>query len=176
MSIDDLVGDQGELALQILYSEDGTIEVENYALPIANGHSFVQTELRDVYLSAAIERAPVIKDEAKITLDSYLQTAFNERTLPTVHSFLSQLGEVEDEAMCPPLLAQVYNAEESVRRSYVESLDVSYSPHGLRCTCPKVTDHSNKTAEQLIMSRLDGSYFETAQSKPNKLSSEGTET
>ena len=78
-------------------------------------------------------------------------------------------------------MAKVIDASGTACHSYLSITMGLYavpqhSPHGLRCTCPKVTDHSNKTAEQLIMSRLDGSYFETAQSKPNKLSSEGTET
>ena len=93
MSLDELVPDQGEIAVSLLETEDGELAVEGYA--VREG-GFEKGELRDVYLQAfSNERGGEEKDGK--TLSAYLKGQVSQIS-KDLEGFLIQQESLELEA------------------------------------------------------------------------------
>lgn len=70
LALDDLVEDQGEIAIQIVLGEDGTPEIEAYS--ISSGEAFSETEVRDMYIQASIAQIEETDSKVGEIVSAYL--------------------------------------------------------------------------------------------------------
>lgn len=80
--LEELIPDQGELALQLVVNEDGEIEVEKYCLP-RNGNAFSKEDTRDLFLQSSMAEVEKnqpgeLKPEDKRKLNTYFRQAFEK--------------------------------------------------------------------------------------------------
>ena len=67
-----MIGDQGEIALQLTSDRDGNVTIDGYSLP-GEGETFTSKDLQDVYLAANLNDVPNMNTRDHATLSAYLQ-------------------------------------------------------------------------------------------------------
>ena len=92
VNLNDLVNDQGELALSIELDEKGNpVQVCGYGNP-QRGDEFTAEEKRDLFLAASLNEEKTHDDEGKLMLDAYLTDRLENATLMEKNNYTNELG------------------------------------------------------------------------------------
>ena len=99
MVIDDLIKDQGEIAITLIDDGKGGFECESYTLP-GNGQ-FEQEELRNLYLLQSLRDEKSVDEKDHPALVSYLEKYFSEADQKlggsqTIESMMNVIYDHED--------------------------------------------------------------------------------